>query len=102
MPVRDALSRLAAEGAVNIRSKLAVMVVPMTPARFDDIMRCRLLLKPDAAIDALHYMEAARQRAIRRADVATPHALLTRHTRPEQRRVRQEGGRAVHAWGVAC
>src|SRR3546814_9970152 len=75
MPVRDALSRLAAEGAVDIRSKRAVMVVPMTPARFDDIMRCRLLLEPAAAIDALPYIDAARLRAIRKADEATDDAL---------------------------
>jgi DNA-binding GntR family transcriptional regulator len=75
MPVRDALSRLAAEGAVDIRSKRAVMVLPMTPARFDDIMRCRLLLEPAAAIDALPYIDAARLRAIRKADEATDLAL---------------------------
>ncbi|HVI98018.1 MAG TPA: GntR family transcriptional regulator [Sphingomonas sp.] len=75
MPVRDALSRLAAEGAVDIRSKRAVMVVPMTPARFDDIMRCRLLLEPAAAVDALPHIDAARLRAIRKADEATDDAL---------------------------
>src|SRR3546814_4111047 len=51
------------------------MVVPMTPARFDDIMRCRLLLEPAAAIDALPYIDAARLRAIRKADEATDDAL---------------------------
>src|SRR3546814_11505530 len=79
MPVRDALSRLAAEGAVDIRSKRAVMVVPMTPARFDDIMRCRLLLEPAAAIDALPYIDADRLRAIRTADEAAADALRNDH-----------------------
>src|SRR3546814_11958164 len=56
-------------------SKRAVMVVSMTPARFDDIMRCRLLLEPAAAIDALPYIDAARLRAIRKADEATDDEL---------------------------
>src|SRR5262245_5809776 len=48
-PVRDALSRLAAEGAVAIRSKRRVRVPPMTRERFEDLLRCRLLLEPEAA-----------------------------------------------------
>lgn len=76
MPVRDALSRLAAEGAVEIRNKRAVMVPPMTPARFNDIMRCRLLLEPAAAVDALPYITDERLADIRAADQATDEALL--------------------------
>ena len=53
MPVRDALSRLAAEGAVDIRSKRKIVVPPMTPERFDDLLHCRMLLEPDAAAQAL-------------------------------------------------
>ncbi|MBY0564391.1 MAG: GntR family transcriptional regulator [Hyphomonadaceae bacterium] len=48
-PVRDALSRLAAEGAVAIRSKRRVLVPYMTQARMEDILRCRLALEPEAA-----------------------------------------------------
>lgn len=48
-PVRDALSRLAAEGAVAIRSKRRVRVPPMTGERFTDLLRCRMLLEPEAA-----------------------------------------------------
>ena len=40
-PVREALSRLAAEGAVQIRSKRKIVVPPMTAARFRDLLRCR-------------------------------------------------------------
>ncbi len=46
MPVRDALSRLAAEGAVRIRSKRKIEVPLMTEARFTDLLECRLLLEP--------------------------------------------------------
>jgi DNA-binding GntR family transcriptional regulator len=76
MPVRDALSRLAAEGAVEIRSKRKIMVPIMTRARFEEIMRCRLLLEPAAAVDALPHIDAARLRAIREADEQTDRALL--------------------------
>src|ERR1017187_5799788 len=44
MPVRDALSRLAAEGAVEIRSKRKIEVPPMSAERFTDLLGCRLLL----------------------------------------------------------
>lgn len=75
MPVRDALSRLAAEGAFEIRSKRAIMVPAMTRSRFEDIMRCRLLLEPAAAVDALPAIDAPRLRAIREADDAIDRAL---------------------------
>ena len=75
MPVRDALSRLAAEGAVEIRNKRAVMVPAMTHERFEDIMRCRLLLEPAAAVDALPHIDAARLQRIRAADAATDAAI---------------------------
>ena len=38
MPVREALSRLAADGAVEIRSKKRAQVTPMSPQRFDDLL----------------------------------------------------------------
>lgn len=58
-PVRDAMSRLAADGAVDIRSKRRVLVPPMTSARFDDLLRCRLLLEPEAAALALPHLDAS-------------------------------------------
>lgn len=75
MPVRDALSRLAAEGAVEIRSKRAIMVPAMTLSRFDELMSCRLLLEPAAAAEALPHIDKDRLRAIRAADDATDDAL---------------------------
>ena len=75
MPVRDALSRIAAEGAVEIRSKRAVMVPRMTPARFDEIMRLRRVLEPMVAGAALPHITADVLRQIRAADEATDAAL---------------------------
>lgn len=66
-PVRDALSRLAADGAVSIRSKRRVRVPQMTADRFDDLLGCRLLLEPEAAALALPHLrptDVARLRAI--------------------------------------
>jgi DNA-binding GntR family transcriptional regulator len=75
MPVRDALSRIAAEGAVEIRSKRAVMVPRMTPARFEEIMRLRRLLEPMTAGAAIPYITVDLLRQIRQADEAIDAAL---------------------------
>jgi DNA-binding GntR family transcriptional regulator len=75
MPVRDALSRIAAEGAVEIRSKRAVMVPRMTPARFEEIMRLRRLLEPMTAGAAVRNITPDLLRQIRLADEAIDAAL---------------------------
>lgn len=67
-PVRDALSRLAAEGAVEIRSKRRVQVPAMTKERFDDLLRCRLLLEPEAAAAALPLIDKERLARLREID----------------------------------
>lgn len=74
-PVRDALSRLAAEGAVEIRSKRRVQVPAMTAQRFDDLLRCRLMLEPEAAVLALPYIDAAHLRRLRVIDAALDQAI---------------------------
>ena len=75
MPVRDALSRLATEGAVDIRSKRAIVVPTMSRLRFEETIRCRLLLEPAAAVDALPHIDATRLLAIQEADNDTEAAL---------------------------
>ena len=67
-PVREALSRLAAEGAVQIRSKRKIIVPTMTARRFRELLRCRELLEPEAAMRALPYIDAARLRRLKRID----------------------------------
>jgi DNA-binding GntR family transcriptional regulator len=74
-PVRDALSRLAADGAVAIRSKRRIVVPLMTQERFDDLLRCRLLLEPEAAARALPHIDAARLADLRRIDAALDRAI---------------------------
>ena len=75
MPVREALSRLAAEGAVEIRSKRRIVVPLMTAARFKDLLRCRELLEPEAAVAALPFIDAARLKHLRAVDNALDVAL---------------------------
>ena len=77
MPVREALSRLAAEGAVEIRSKRRIVVPLMTAARFRDLLRCRELLEPEAAAAALPFIDAARLKHLRAVDNALGTALRT-------------------------
>lgn len=68
MPVRDALSRLAAEGAIAIRSKRRIEVPAMTQCRFADLLNCRLMLEPEAAAQALYLIDAARIKRLRQID----------------------------------
>jgi DNA-binding GntR family transcriptional regulator len=77
MPVREALSRLAAEGAIQIRSRRKIIITPMTPDRFADVLRCRVLLEPEAAKLALPQLDKARQRQLRVFDAAMDAALET-------------------------
>jgi len=75
MPVRDALSRLAAEGAVAIRSKRRIEVPAMSAERFTDLLECRLLLEPAAAALAAPHIGAAVLKQLRRTDAALDRAV---------------------------
>jgi len=75
MPVRDALSRLAAEGAVVIRSKRRIEAPPMSEARFADLLTCRLLLEPEAAALALPHIGPALLRRLTEIDEAMDRAM---------------------------
>ena len=74
-PVREALSRLAAEGALQIRSKRKIVVPPMTADRFRDLLRCRELLEPEAALAALPLIGAPRLEKIKAVDESIERAL---------------------------
>jgi DNA-binding GntR family transcriptional regulator len=77
MPVREALSRLAAERAIEIRSKRRITVPAMTAARFDDLLRCRLLLEPEAARLAMDCVDRQRLKLLREIDARMDVALKT-------------------------
>lgn len=74
-PVRDALSRLAAEGAVTIRSKRRIRVPDMTCERFEDLVNCRLLLEPQAAALSLAHLRKADITRLRQIDSAIDGAI---------------------------
>jgi len=75
MPVRDALSRLAAEGAIAIRSKRRIEVPAMSRTRFADLLDCRLLLEPQAAVQALPLIDGACLARLRRIDADLDRAM---------------------------
>jgi len=77
MPVREALSRLAAERAVEIRSKRRIVVPAMTRERFDDLLRCRTLLEPEAAMLALPHIDKRRLKHLAEIDAQLDDAIRT-------------------------
>ena len=77
MPVRDAMNRLAADGAVQIRSKRRIEATAMTAERFDDLLACRLLLEPEAAVLALPHADAAFVKRLRAIDRALDRSIET-------------------------
>lgn len=64
MPVRAALQRLAAEGALHNVPNAGVVVPRLSPAEFDDLVQMRMLLEGEAA-----------ERGALRIDEAGRHAL---------------------------
>ena len=60
MPARDAIRRLSAEQALEVRPNRRVYVPTVTSAQFDELMRARLLIEPECAARALPAVDAAR------------------------------------------
>ncbi|WP_165814638.1 GntR family transcriptional regulator [Labrenzia sp. 011] len=58
MPVREVLQRLAAENALEVKSNGRIQVPDMTPTRFDEVLKARLLLEPELAELALPNLAA--------------------------------------------
>ncbi len=77
MPVREAVGRLVAERALEVHSKRHISVPAMTRHRFQDLLRCRLLLEPEAARLALPEIDRARQRLLADIDDRIGGALVS-------------------------
>ncbi|OLP46365.1 GntR family transcriptional regulator [Rhizobium oryziradicis] len=60
MPVREALHRLVADGALEYMDNRRVRVPDMTPVKFDEIIATRIALETLAAERALPHIETAR------------------------------------------
>jgi DNA-binding GntR family transcriptional regulator len=65
MPVREALGRLSADGAIEIRARRKILIAPMSPQRMAEVLQCRLLLEPELAKSALPSIDAQRTQALR-------------------------------------
>jgi DNA-binding GntR family transcriptional regulator len=59
MPVRAALQRLAAEGALVNVPHAGMLVPKLSTAEFDDVLQTRLLLEGEAAERGAHRLDAA-------------------------------------------
>jgi len=57
MPVREALHRLACEGAVEVKNNRRVIVPAMTAEKFNELSELRILLETHAAEGALPYIK---------------------------------------------
>jgi len=57
MPVREALHRLACEGAVEVKNNRRVIVPTMTAEKFSELCDLRILLETHAAEGALPYIK---------------------------------------------
>jgi DNA-binding GntR family transcriptional regulator len=68
MPVRAAVTRLVAEGALAMTPTRRVSVPKMSRQHFDELMRVRLLLEGEAAERAMPGIDPARLAAIRAHD----------------------------------
>ena len=70
MPVREALHRLACEGAVEVKNNRRVIVPQMTAEKFNELCDLRILLETHAAEGAAPY--------IREQDITALEAIYTR------------------------
>lgn len=68
MPVREVLQRLAAENALEVKPNGRVQVPDMTPARFDEVLKARLLLEPELAVQALPRLNGSDAKELRAID----------------------------------
>lgn len=59
MPVREAVRRLVALGALELRSTRRISVAPMSKERFDEIWTARVMLEPEIAGRALAHADKA-------------------------------------------
>jgi len=57
MPIREALHRLACEGAVEVKNNRRVIVPVMTAEKFSELCELRILLESHAAVSALPYVK---------------------------------------------
>ncbi len=75
MPVREALHRLACEGAVEVKNNRRVIVPQMTAEKFSELCDLRILLETHAAEGALPYLTDADISELERLDTRIDEAV---------------------------
>ncbi len=75
MPMREAVRRLSAEGGLAASATRRLSVPAMHRERFEQLIRARRLLEPEAAADALAHLDAAAVTALDRIDQALSAAI---------------------------
>ena len=75
MPVREALHRLACEGAVEVKNNRRVIVPLMTAEKFGELCDLRILLETHAAERALPYVKDADIEELEQIDAAIDAAI---------------------------
>jgi len=86
MPVREAVQRLAAEGALEVLPNRAIRVPIMTKARVNEILRLRLMLEGLAVEEAA---QRIRPEAIRQLETLNEAMNAEMQTQKESRRLFQ-------------
>lgn len=78
MPMREAVRRLTAEGGLSASETRRLTVPALGSARFQVLMRARLLLEPEAAADALPFLGPSDVAELSQTDAALSQAILAR------------------------
>ncbi|CTQ52532.1 HTH-type transcriptional regulator McbR [Roseibium album] len=77
MPVREVLQRLAAENALEVKPNGRVQVPDMTPARYQEVLKARLLLEPELATLALPHLTSKDAKRLKAVDDDIDQCILS-------------------------
>ncbi len=75
MPVREAIRRVSAEGGLVVGANRRLWVPAMDAERYDELIRARTLLEPEAAVRALPHIDSERVERLRDIDDSIDVAL---------------------------
>jgi DNA-binding GntR family transcriptional regulator len=78
MPVREALHRLVADGALELLDNRRVRVPDIDPQRFEEVLEARIALETRAAERAMPFIDEARLARLRAFDQQADEALARR------------------------